>query len=411
MEQKKAPYYLGIDLSDHYAMISYYQLNNKEPDTLSTVAGSEHYRIPVVLAKRKNLGQWYYGDEARKMAKSCEMICVDNLVRRAVAREQIRIEDEVYEGLDLLTLYIRKLLELPAKLGNSTEYDKLVLTVEKLNRENMEVFWEVAAKLGISKERFMVIDHKESFYYFALSQEEALRLHDIYLFEGENEDLHYYSLKRDIHTTPQVVNIHESGRFSLSGAKDAQFLHVLEKAFENRIISSVYLVGDIFEGDWMSQSLNYLCRGRRAFLGQNLFSKGACYAAKAQDMEENWPYIYMGENEMKFNLSLKVKSKGDVAFYTLISAGRNWFETRGECEVILCGDTSVDFWKQLPNSREAKIETLDLTDLPRRPDKTTRLRITAIPASDDQINIEIKDLGFGELFKATNKVWKYSMTM
>jgi len=90
---------------------------------------------------------------------------------------------------------------------------------------------------------------------------------------------------------------------------------------------------------------------------------------------------------------------------------KNWFEAKGACEVILTGSPEVDFWKQLPNSREAKIETLELTDLPRRPDRTTRLRITAKPVSDDKIEIEIKDLGFGEFFRATDKVWKYTMVM
>jgi hypothetical protein len=114
---------------------------------------------------------------------------------------------------------------------------------------------------------------------------------------------------------------------------------------------------------------------------------------------------------MKFNLSIKVKDRGKVAFLNLISAGKNWFETGNTCEVILSGSAEVDFWKQLPNSREAKIETLELTDLPKRPDRTTRLRITANPTADDKIAVEIRDLGFGEFFRGTDKVWKYTMTM
>ena len=119
----------------------------------------------------------------------------------------------------------------------------------------------------------------------------------------------------------------------------------------------------------------------------------------------------MGENEIKFNLSLKGKDRGEIAFYNLISVGKNWFQAEGECEVILCGTHHTDFWKQLPNSREAMIETFELTELPRRPDKTTRLRITAKAVSDDKIAIEIKDLGFGDFFRGTDKVWKYTTVM
>ncbi len=411
MELRRDKIYIGIDINDRYAMVSYYQLNMNEPETVSTIVGSEHYQIPTLLAKRKNLGQWYYGDDARKMAKTSEVICVDSLLKRAVNGENIRIEDETYEAWQLLALFLKKVVDLPQKLGNASGCDRLVLSVERLSRANMEVFWKIAPQLGLLPEQFMVIDHKESFYYFALSQPENLWIHDVYLFEHDGKNVHYYGLKRDTRTKPQVVSIKESIKMPLEGNKDEEFFHVLQKAFENQIITTVYLVGEGFEGGWMKNSLTYMCRGRRAFMGNNLYSKGACYAGLLRDYNENWNCIYMGENEMKFNLSLKIRDRGELSFFTLISAGKNWFETRGECEVILSGAGEIDFWKQLPNSREAVIETLELTDLPTRPDRTTRLRITATPVSDEKIEVKIRDLGFGEIYRSTDKVWKLTMTM
>ncbi|MCM1282261.1 MAG: DUF5716 family protein [Muribaculaceae bacterium] len=409
MEEKKKTYDLGIDLNDAFAMVSYYQPDMDEPDTVSAVAGSELYHIPAILARRQNLGLWYYGDEAKRMAKTSEVICVDSLLWRAVNHEVISVGEENYEAVELLALFLRRVIELPQKLGSPGAMGTLVLSVERLNKENMEVFWRVASLLSIPPDKFMVTDHKESFYYYALSQKEELWLHKVFLFECTGDTVSSYELKRDRRTKPQVVSIHENSRASIEGERDEAFLRLLQKSFEGHMISTVYLVGDGFDGGWMEQSLNYLCRGRRAFLGKNLFSKGACYAAAARGRD--WPCIYMGENEMKFNLSLKVRDKGTMAFHNLVSAGRNWFEAMGECEVILSGTGSVDFWKQLPNSREAKIETLELTDLPPRPDKTTRVRILAKPVSDDRIEIEIRDLGFGEFFRGTDKIWKYTMSM
>lgn len=411
MKLQKDSFYLGIDLNDKYAMISYFQLNMEEPETVSMVAGSEMYQVPLVLAKRKGVGQWYYGDDANKMAKTSEMICVDNLLKRAVSGESIRIDDKLYDAVDLLALYLRKLITLPQMLGNGHEVSRVAITVDRLTRENMEMFWKIAGKLGLKPEQFLVIDHKESFYYFALNQQEDLWLHDVFLFEYDNQSMHYYALMRNVRTTPQVISITESQKISLLGDKDTEFYRLLTDAFLNRIISTVYLVGEGFEGGWMKNSLNFLCRGKRAFMGKNLFTKGACFAAAIRDEEDEWPFVYMGENEMKFNLSLKVSDKGELAFYHLISAGKNWFESKGECEVILSGTPEIDFWKQLPNSREAKIETLELSDLPDRPDRTTRLRITAQPISDNQIEVTIKDLGFGEMIHSTDKVWKYTMAM
>lgn len=411
MEQLRKPYYLGIDFNDQYAVISFFQENMKEPDTVSTVAGGEVHRIPMLVAKRKGIGQWYYGDEAKKMAKTCEMICVDQLLRRSVAGESIMIEGESFQAEDLLLLFLQKLILLPQKLGNPGRFDRLVITVERLTKENMELFWRLAKQLELEEGRFMVIDHKESFYYFSLSQADELWLHDVFLFHCQQEQIYYYGLQRNFNTTPQVITITESDKGQLAENRDQSFLALLQEAFANRIVSTVYLVGDGFEGDWMRESVNYMCRNRRAFMGKNLFSKGACYAAMVRQKEEDWNFIYMGENEMKFNLSLKVKKAGEPTFYNLISAGRNWFETSGQCEVILNGEKEINFWKQLPHSREAVIETLELTDLPQRPERTTRLSISAVPISNEKIHITIKDMGFGEFFHSTDKTWNYTMSI
>ena len=407
----KSSYFLGIDLNNKYAMISYYQLNMKEPETVSPIAGSQTYQIPLILAKRKELGQWYYGDNARKMAKNSEVICIDSLLNRALNNETILVEDELYKAEELLALFIKKIVSLPQKLGNPENCDKLVITLDRLTKENMELFWRILPLINLQTEQFMIIDHKESFYYYSLSQEESLWTHDVFLFEAENSNVKYLSLKRDMRTKPQMISIQESSKYSLTDNIDEEFAKIVDTVFDNRLASTIYLVGDGFDGNWMKKSLNILCRGRRVFLGKNLFSKGACYAALVRQNEDNWPFIYMGENEMKFNLSLKVKDKGNLSFYNLISAGRNWFEIKGECELILSDTIEIDFWKQLPNSREARIETYELTDIPIRPNKASRIRGTAVPISDDKISIDIKDLGFGEIFRSSNKSWHFTISM
>ena len=179
------------------------------------------------------------------------------------------------------------------------------------------------------------------------------------------------------------------------------------------IVSAVYLTGDGFDGKWMKESLSFLCKGRRVFVGKNLYSKGACYAAarKCVTAENSWQFVYMGDNEMKVNVSLKVKNRGKWEFLSLINAGDNWYEASGDCEVLLDGDKEIDFWLQLPHSRDARIEKLELSDLPERKPKTTRLRISAKPVSDSRVKIKIRDLGFGEIVKSSDLTWEYTMSL
>lgn len=405
------PFYIGIDINDEYAMISSFQKKNDEPETVSTVAGSERFQIPTLLSKRPSIGQWYYGEEARRMAKSSEVICVDRLLHRALMGESIRVENESFEARELFLLFIQKLILLTQRLGNPSHYERLVFTVEKLTKENMQLFWWIAGELELDQEHFSIIDHKAAFYYFLFHQNKELWTQEAFLFFYEHDSLVTYSLTRNQRTVPQVVTIREGERTSPGDDRDMDFYRILTNCFEGRSVSSVYLVGDGFDGGWLQKSLNFLCRGRRVFMGKNLFTKGACYAAAVLEEGTSWNFIYMGENEMKFNLSLKVRSGGEPMFYELIGAGKNWFEIKGECEIILDDSRMIDFWKQMPNSREAKLETLELTDLPDRPNRTTRLKITAQPLSDDQIEIVIRDLGFGEFFRSTGKAWRYTMSI
>ena len=375
-------YYIGIDIDDQNAVVSYYRTGMKEPETVSLIAGGEVFQIPLLLSKKRGIGQWFIGEEARRTAMVQQEEPIDCLISRALARETIRLEEETYAATDLLALYVKKLILAASRLGNPGMPDKLVISVEKLSGELTELFFFVGEKLGLERENLTLTDRKEGFYYFVLNQPKDIWLHDVFLFDYRKDEMKCCLMQRNLKTVPQVITIAED-TFKMSDTeRDEQFLRILQEKFRGHIVSAVYLAGNGFEGDWMKLSLSFMCRGRRAFIGKNLYSKGACYAARLLSEKTDWPYVYMGDNEMKVNISLKVKNRGKREFYTLISAGANWYEASKTCDVILDQTKEVDFWLQLPNSREAKIEKLELTDLPERPNKTTRLRIYVKPLSD-----------------------------
>ena len=411
MELRK-PYSLGIDINDQYAVVSYLADGMREPESISIIAGQDAYRVPTLVARKMGSPQWYYGEEARRMAKSCEVIFVDHLLTRAADGDIITIDEEDIPAEQLLLLFLQKLMLLPQRLGSPGRMGMVTITLERLTQERIALFGRIAAAMELEEGQLVLLDHKQAFYAFALSQPKELWLHDVYLFEYENERIHSYALSRNEKTRPQMVSIEESEwtTFPADRSKDEGFLGIIQKEFANRIISTVYLVGEGFEGDWMQASVNYLCRTRRAFIGRNLFSKGACYAALIAERED-WNYVYLSENDMKFNLSLQVLRAGKPVLYNLVSAGRNWFEAGGVCEVLLNDENVVRFRKQLPYGRKEEEEVVELPGLPQRPNRTTRLRITAEPIANDRISVSIMDLGFGEFFRGTDKCWEYLIGM
>lgn len=404
-------YYLGIDMDDENAVVSFFQLNMKEPETVSAVAGSEIFQIPLILTKKKGIGQWFIGEEAKKLEMKQGGGSVKHLLSLARSEAMVCVENEKFSAIELLSLFIKKLIYLAGKLGNPTEPDKLVISLEQLSRDVTKVFRMVAGRLNLTPEQMTLIDRRESFYYFAFSQKSELWLHDICLYDYRGEAVKCRRAERSMRTVPQLITMTEEEKLIDHSSPDESFYKILTEHLKGHIVSTIYLVGDGFEGEWMKNSLVFMCRGRRAFMGKNLYSKGACYAAAAKENVIDWPFVYMGDNEMKVNVSLKVHNQEKLEFFTLISAGDNWYETVGECEVILAGTPEVDFWLQLPNSREAKVEKLELADLPKRDDRATRLRITAKPLSDKKVQIQIKDMGFGEIFKSSDKSWEYVMSL
>ena len=105
-------FYLGIDLDDQYAVISSYELNKKEPETFSAIAGSEIYQIPALITKKKGIGQWFVGEEAVRLAIAQGEETNGRLLSRAVGGEKVFVDGETYPAEELLTLYLKKLIRL-----------------------------------------------------------------------------------------------------------------------------------------------------------------------------------------------------------------------------------------------------------------------------------------------------------
>lgn len=403
--------YVGIDINDKYAMVSYYAKGMSEPNTFSMVTGREAYQIPACIARKKGQGAWLYGEDAKQAFKECGAPYADGLLKKALAKESAELDGTLYDASELLFLFLKRLVDIFMKSSGETHPDRLVIASECMNLEYRKLFGLFAQRCKIPSERLLLLDYRESFYYYALSQSKELRLHDVALYYYTSKKLLCFLLSRDTRTTPQVATITETAYDSLLKNRDEDFAGIAERSFAGRVVSSVYLVGDGFEGEWMKKSLSALCRGRRAFMGRNLFSKGACYAAAARSGQSDWPYLYMGDNEMKVTVGIKAENQGKIDLLPLIRAGESWYDAAGSCEAILSGTPSVDFWFQMPGSKKAVARSVTLTGFPEREDKMTRLRISAKSEAADKIRFTIQDMGFGEIARSSEKSWEYVVTV
>ena len=403
--------YLGIDISARSTVLSIYKSNMDEPATVSTILGEENYSIPTVLAKRYGMGQWFFGDEAISKSRIKEAMLVDDLYTLALKNEEVFIDGESFQARELMVIYFNKLFAIPGAMAAMGDIEKLVVCVDQVNLEVMELMNYIISRLSIDSNRLMLIDRNECFYFYALSQRPELFLYSVALFDYSGSNMISCVLNRNQSTRPQMITLDVVNHGDITDNRDEKFDEIIADTFGSTLFSSVYLVGDGFDGEWMKVSLARLCKGRKVFMGKNLYSKGACYAGYTKDGKRDWPFIYIGDNDLKLNLSIKILENNVMKFFTLIDAGQSWYDAKGECEVILDGEPELEFYIQRPESREAHTEVLELTDMPKRENRTTRLRIEASPISDVAVSIVITDLGFGEISPSSGKSWEHTISI
>lgn len=356
------PFVVGFDLGKEYSQICYWQPSEGEPVSLSVVPGGQKYRIPT----------------------------------------------------ENLELFLKKALRLLKPYGKVHEAAALVFSVEDMGEELPNQIKKTAMQMiGIPESRIYVQTHNESFCAYVLNQPKEIWRHHAVLFAYEGETVKGKALNINTRTTPFLTRVEEEKEWErpLCGLqpeeKDEVFSDLIQAVFVRRPVSSVYLVGEGFEEQWYGESLKILCNGRRVFAGNNLYAKGACYrAARAAGFLEAGNYVFLGAGKISYNVGLKAPGLGKNSVYTLLDAGESWYEAKAECEVLLCDEPVVEFILQPMQGEERLKESLFLEGLPKRPRRASRLRIAVEFLSIDRLKVKVWDLGFGELFPATDLCWE-----
>lgn len=424
-DNKKAV--IGYDLGKIVSQISFCMIGSAEAETVSSVAGTEQYNIPTVLCKRSGVNQWFYGKEALKYAKEEDGILVEDLLTLAERGEEVIVEGESYDPAALLTLFVKRSLSLLTMQMSLHLAEAVMFTVEELTPRMVDVLNKVAAGLQLKDVSVYFQSHVESFYYYTLYQPGELWKYDVLIFDysGSLKSLCFTCNKK---TSPQVVLILDNAypdmqRVSWAGNEeetealkkrlDEQFLEAAVKEVQGKIISTVYLLGDGFKENWARESLRFLCRNRRVFQGNNLYSKGACYGAleRLNPGEEGQRHVYLGKDKLKANIGMKVLRRGEDSYFAVLDAGHNWYEAFADYEMILESGNNVDFVITPLTGGSVTERRMTLEGLPDRPRRTCRLKFHVEMTAVDKVTVTVEDMGFGEIFPSSGKGWTQTFSL
>ena len=397
---------VGYDLGNKYAQISCYVTGSEEEiRTLSSVAGSSVYTIPLALSKRQGVNQWFYGSEAIRYAGEEEGILVENLLKLARDGEPVQIDGAPIDPVALLTLFLKRSLGLLSQVTNTERIGALMITCEELDHRMLEVLTAATEGLHLKTDQICFQSHVESFYYYNLYQPEELWRHKTILCEYGDASIRTYCMECNRHTTPVVAYMEEREFPFPVPESDEKMQEIAKKLCENQMISSVYLIGEAFSRDWMKESLRYLCKGRRIFQGNNLFSKGACYGMmeRLTPGETGKNHVFLGKDKLKSNIGMKVLRRGEVSYQALLDAGINWYEAKNTMEFYLLEGRAVEILITSLTGKGNRIARIVPEELQ---EGIIRLRISVEMRDDTHLKVELEDLGFGTFRAATHHIWK-----
>ena len=426
--EKKNRLFIGLELNHVSAQISFCSSEKPEPETVSFVAGEEQYGIPTALCKRQGVNQWFFGKDAYKHSEEGDGILVDRLLARACAGEQVTLEEEQFDAVSLLALFIKHSLSVMLLGSGAERPDYLMITVEQADCRMLEVLSGVGSYLQMDREHLFVQSHAESFYQYCMHQPEELRTHEVLIFEYDSDDMKSYRLEYNRRTSPIVafttqkefpqmalkpVSGDEAEAAALEAQRDAQFSAIIEEETADRIVSCVYLIGDGYRGNWCKESLRLLCSKRRVFQGNNLYSKGACYAAyeRIHPGTVSSKYIFLGKDKIKVNIGMNAVVEGKEQYYPLIDAGVNWFDIRRECDVMLESGNELTFVLTPLNGAQRRVLAMKLSGLPEERSYMTRLHMEIRFVSEERFLVRVADLGFGSFFEGSGLSWEQEVAV
>jgi len=406
---------VGYDLCNEYAQISCYSYKTYEPVSISDKDGSGI--IPNVLYLNSN-NAWSYGVDAIKESQEEDGTVINDIFGKINSGKVYKYRNESVTGIDLLEKFLRRTLSIVKKHFPNDLISNLVITTKTMDKSLVNALYEALERIGILKDRAKVISHSESYVYYALNMGKELWVNDVALFDFSKSSFTYYQISINRRIKPMIAGIIKK---DFSNVLDYSminenivyaFENILNRAMYKQIISTVYFTGEGFIGEWANESIKDLCQGRRVFIGQNMYSKGACYAAKEDSGDTSLhDYIILSSEMITSTISIMVYDKSKYKEIQLIGKPMLWQDVDESLEIILDNQREIEFTIRNIMTKDFNKINLILDVLPERPNKMTRILIKAICPKEDRVNIEVVDLGFGEFYPSSGKTWKLTVDL
>ncbi len=292
----------------------------------------------------------------------------------------------------------------------------IVLSVRNPEQEVIRKLEEILKEITDAEDQISVISHTESFVHYILHQDKNLYNRLVGMFELSNQCLYYYEMQVSRGSRKYVMAASEAQEeaFNLdilktsSGSKiaDRILTSLAERNLNKKSFSSVFLTGRGFANtDFAPNFMSYICKGRRGCIEAHVFAIGAMELSKLLAKGEKEEYTILCDTRVSCDVAVRVVQKEREQRLSIVHAGDTWGGRSENFEMILDRQNYVDFQltPMVGGQRPAQLRMM-LTGFPERENRCTRISMETRFLDADRLLVTVRDLGFGELFPATDSV-------
>lgn len=372
---------IGIDIQENYSQACYFDQTNKMPQNILFADNRYELDNPVVLSSWVDI-----------------------------------FSQGVFSKAEELAGHIALLIEQTKRASKVFTVDKICITTQYFQSDLLDVIAAIMEKLDYTQEQWLVISHEECYAYYAYSQKRELYNFGVMLLDYEADGIHAHMMSNGRKNGTELI-MESSCRLDNENIRavytkekelkeiEQELIVWLKEILTERILSSVYLTGKGFDVDTFPEALTkYLCTRRKVFAGQNLFVKGACICAYEEMNSAAFDSVLLAcHNRVTTGIEVDILERAVSKRLRIVRPGTNWYMARRRLDFILEDVRRIRLIMRPCDGSGDYEEWIDISEIPYRPGKMTRISMDFQFASDDRCLVTVQDKGFGVFVKSSSK--------
>lgn len=401
---------ISIEYSDRFCQACYYSERHGGPESILMGADAVRYQMPSVLCYDPETDEWTVGNDAVQMSSKPGTMFFNEFMRNVRIGTCAFVNGKEYSYKKLMAIFFEKMLQF-IQIRTSMMVIKSITVAMRITdyitKVNLE---EIFSMLNIPPSQIRLMNLSESFGHYALSESNESWQNGALLFDFCEEGFWVRQLSVIDRAQRPLVCVQEYdlssdfsiGRLSsdsLSESMDRNLADIYRNLTSSGECANVYFTGEGFEDPWFETTLSVISSSVKAFRGNNIYVKGACYAGYMHTEAQEEYYTLICPGMTKSDISVQARENGKIEDIILSPAALNWYDAGYSGDFILENETDLTFKMTSILDQSCQSVNIDLSAFPKRPTKATRVQVDIEYNNESKCTITVTDKGFGDFYR------------